>query len=153
MVKGGWGGKVTSLSSQDIQGYSGEERDVEFRGKNTSGYLRDKVTAWTKHASAYHQNPPPSSPFSVSRVGHPYEIEATVSSSELKYIPRLDITRLWNRDKPVVYQEREILHLEPARAISSCGPSLSLFLSTWRYLLRVLRDNGKRGNNTKPCTG
>lgn len=59
MVKGGWGGKVTSLSSQDIQGYSGEERDVEFRGKNTSGYLRDKVTAWTKHASAYHQNPPP----------------------------------------------------------------------------------------------
>lgn len=51
-------GKVTSLSSQDIQGYSGEERDVEFRGKNTSGYLRDKVTAWTKHASAYHQNAP-----------------------------------------------------------------------------------------------
>lgn len=38
-------GKVTSLSSQDIQRCSGGERDVEFRGKNTSGYLRDKVTA------------------------------------------------------------------------------------------------------------
>lgn len=54
-------GKITSLSSQDILGYSATgEGDPRFRGKNTSGYLRDKVQQRTKRFCVY--NPPLSYP-------------------------------------------------------------------------------------------
>lgn len=49
-----------SIPSQDIQGYSSElreERDLQFRGKNTSGYLRDKVPHRTKRLRASRRTP------------------------------------------------------------------------------------------------
>lgn len=100
-----------------------KEGDLQFRGKNTSGYLRDKVPRRTKRLRASRIPPHPLHyPRTILRgihisqektggserkgerrrgggkkEGDPYEIAEAVSSTELKYISGQDITRLTRR--------------------------------------------------------
>lgn len=87
--------------------FTDEEKKKTYNSmwKNTSGYLRDKVARRTKRFSAY-TTPRPLSPEPPGMRRHPYEMQGTVFSRELKYISGPDITKL----------RGETVSREPARS-------------------------------------